>query len=133
MLGRAKRGLAPLRRAARAAHERKNNTYNSGLLAEIIVMLWLLLHGYLIMAWRFKTHLGEVDIVARRGRTIVAVEVKARKNPTGEEITTNQRRRIADAMQLFLLKNLRFMEYNVRYDAALVKLPLRVNYQENAW
>lgn len=46
--------------------------------AETIAAWWLRLKGWTILARRLKTPLGEVDIVARRGRTVAFVEVKAR-------------------------------------------------------
>ncbi|HEU4705075.1 MAG TPA: YraN family protein [Sphingomicrobium sp.] len=46
--------------------------------AETIAALWLRLHGWRILARRARVPGGEVDIVARRGRTLAFVEVKAR-------------------------------------------------------
>ena len=46
--------------------------------AEAIAALWLRLHGWRILARRARVPGGEVDIVARRGRTLAFVEVKAR-------------------------------------------------------
>jgi putative endonuclease len=46
--------------------------------AETIAAWWLRLKGYAILARRVRTPVGEVDLVARRGRTLVFVEVKAR-------------------------------------------------------
>ena len=46
--------------------------------AEAIAALWLQLRGWRILARRARVPGGEVDIVARRGRTIAFVEVKAR-------------------------------------------------------
>ena len=46
--------------------------------AEAIAALWLRLHGWKILARRAKVRGGEVDIIARRGRTLAFVEVKAR-------------------------------------------------------
>jgi putative endonuclease len=37
------------------------------------------LHGYEILARRFRTRMGEIDIVARDGQTLVFIEVKARR------------------------------------------------------
>ena len=53
-------------------------TYQTGLAAESICRLALPLKFYSILAERYKTPVGEIDIIARRGNTVVAVEVKAR-------------------------------------------------------
>ena len=45
---------------------------------------WLRLQGWRIVARRVKTPRGEIDLVARRGRTVAFVEVKWRA--TGEEL-----------------------------------------------
>ncbi len=47
-------------------------------MAETRCALGLRLRGYRVLARRYKVPVGEVDIVARRGRTLVFVEVKAR-------------------------------------------------------
>ena len=46
--------------------------------AETIAALWLRLHGWRILARRARVRGGEVDIIARPGRTLAFVEVKAR-------------------------------------------------------
>ena len=40
--------------------------------------LWLRLHGWRMIARRVKTSRGEIDRIARRGRTVLFVEVKWR-------------------------------------------------------
>ena len=40
--------------------------------------LWLRLQGWRIVARRVKTPRGEIDLIARRGRTVAFIEVKAR-------------------------------------------------------
>jgi len=46
--------------------------------AEALAALWLRLKGWTILARRVRTPVGEVDLIARRGRTVAFIEVKAR-------------------------------------------------------
>jgi len=46
--------------------------------AETIAAWWLRLHGWRILAQRARVPGGEVDLIARRGRTLAFVEVKQR-------------------------------------------------------
>lgn len=50
----------------------------SGRRAETLAAWWLRLKGWRILARRARTPLGEVDLIARRGRTVAFIEVKAR-------------------------------------------------------
>ena len=58
--------------------------------AETIAAWWLRLQGYAILARRLRTPRGEVDLVARRGRTLVFVEVKARRDLTAGQWALRQ-------------------------------------------
>ncbi len=95
--------------------------YRLGLSAERLCRLILRLKCYRILAVRYKTPVGEIDIVARRGRTVIAVEVKAR--PTREEalfsVTPFQQKRIANALLLFV-KARHLAAYDLRFDVMLV-------------
>jgi putative endonuclease len=53
--------------------------YQTGLRAEKLAALYLRCKGYRILGRRYKTPVGEIDLIARRGRIVVFVEVKARK------------------------------------------------------
>lgn len=81
---------------------RRRAAQSRGLVAETWAALWLRLKGYRILARRLRTPAGEIDLVARRGATLIAVEVKAR--PTVEAsiaaVSTRQRLRIARALDL---------------------------------
>src|SRR5262249_15501483 len=59
---------------------------------------------YRILARRYRTPAGEIDLVARRGRTIVFVEVKQRPSETEglDAVTAAARRRISRAAELWI-------------------------------
>lgn len=61
------------RMARRAAETR-------GRRAEWIAALWLTCKGYRVLARRVKTKLGEIDLVARKGKILAFIEVKARSS-----------------------------------------------------
>jgi putative endonuclease len=59
-----------------AAGRRRNEA--KGRRAEAIAAFYLQLKGYRILARRVQTRVGEIDLVARKGDTLIFVEVKAR-------------------------------------------------------
>lgn len=62
----------------RTAAGRRRLTFLRGLGAERIALFWLMAKGYRPLARRYAGAGGEIDLVMRRGATIVFVEVKAR-------------------------------------------------------
>lgn len=96
----------------------KKKTYQFGIMAEKIVMIFLRLKGYQILAWRFKSVFGEVDIIAKKKQIVVAIEVKARsKKALVEEILRpKQIARIKKSAELFYLRNERFHNCDLRFD-----------------
>ena len=57
---------------------KRQRAESGGRRAETLAAWWLRLKGWRILATRARTPVGEVDLVARRGRTLAFVEVKAR-------------------------------------------------------
>ena len=55
--------------------------------AERLAAIWLRLHGWRVLAQRARVPGGEVDIIARRGRTLAFVEVKARATLEAAELS----------------------------------------------
>jgi len=96
--------------------------FQTGISAESRAAAWLIARGYRILARRFRTRFGEIDIVARRRDTLVFVEVKAR--PTLDEaayaVTPQQRRRIIAAAQMWLAGHPEHEALACRFDAVLV-------------
>lgn len=97
-----------------------------GRAGEFSAALLLRLKGYRVLARRFSlgagTGAGEVDLIARRGRTLAFVEVKARTglDAAAEAIRPEQRRRIVRAAEAFLAERPGLSELEVRFDAVLV-------------
>jgi putative endonuclease len=81
----------------------------------------LITKGYRIAAPRWKTPLGEIDIVARRRRALVFVEVKARVrvDDAAQAVTERGRRRIIAAAELWLAHHPDDAE-RIRFDVILV-------------
>ncbi len=95
---------------------------SAGRQAETIAALWLRLKGYSIVARRHKTPVGEIDIVAKKGRTLVAVEVKSR--PSLDiglgSVSEKQWSRIARTIQWTLSSRPDLAESDARFDLVVV-------------
>jgi putative endonuclease len=84
--------------------EKRVRAYRHGLFAETIAALLLRLKGHRIIARRYKTPVGEIDLVALKGKRLAFVEVKQRKtfDEAGWSLPTRARRRIVRAAQYWL-------------------------------
>ena len=105
--------------------------FGLGISAESRAAAWLIAHGYRILARRFKSPLGEIDIIAARGRTLIFVEVKARAtlDEAAEAVTERQKQRIAAAAEIWLANNPMPAIRDMRFDCILVapgKLPRHI-------
>jgi putative endonuclease len=100
--------------------------YRRGHRGEWLAALALTLKGYRIVARRFRTPVGEIDLIARRGDLVAIVEVKVR--PTlllaMEAIARQSERRIEAAADIWLARQRDFARLSVRYDMVAV-LPWR--------
>jgi len=105
-----------------------------GLDAEAMAAWRLRLKGYRILARRFRCPQGEIDLVARRGRTLAFVEVKARaRDADAELITSRQRRRIERAASVFLQRHPALATLELRFDAVRVEGTGRFHHLPGAW
>ena len=86
-----------------------------GISAESRAAAYLVAKGYRIVARRFKTAVGEVDIVARRRGVLVFVEVKARNSldDAAESLLPRQQRRIVAAAGAWLAAHPESLTHNV--------------------
>ncbi len=90
--------------------------------AEALAAWRLRLSGYRILARRFRVTQGEVDLVARRGRVLAMVEVKARADTSSaaDALQSRQRRRIERAALAFLQRHPEFSALRLRFDLMLI-------------
>jgi putative endonuclease len=105
--------------------------FRLGLSAESRAAMVLIAKGYRILARRFKTPAGEIDIVARRRRVLVFVEVKAREraDDAAEAVTDRNRQRIVAAAELWLARNPAGPQCDIHFDVILVtpgKIPQHI-------
>ena len=105
--------------------------FQLGISAESRAAVWLIAKGFRILARRWKSPAGEIDIVARRRRLLVFAEVKARADldHAAESVTPRQRQRIAAAAEAWLAVHGMDGYDDIRFDAILVapgKLPRHI-------
>src|SRR5256885_8600033 len=111
----------------RAVRPERQVAFRLGLSAETRAAALLLAKGYRIVARRWRSPVGEIDLVVRRGRLLVFVEVKARGrfDDAAEAVTERQRRRIVAAAEAWLASHADDLACDIRFDAVLVA-PWRV-------
>lgn len=115
--------------------EARRAAYRRGLGAEARAALLLRVKGYRIVARGYRCPAGEIDIVARRGAVLVAVEVKARATQTAaaEAIDPRQRNRIERALGVFLAHNPAHAGCDIRFDAILLSPRRWPRHIADAW
>ena len=96
--------------------------FNTGVSAETRAAALLIAKGYRILARRFRSPYGEIDIVARKRDLIAFVEVKARAtlDDAAYAVTPRQQRRIVDAAQAWLMVHPEHAEFDMRFDVMLI-------------
>jgi putative endonuclease len=124
-----------MERKSPARVERGRAAYASGLRAETFAALWLMLKAYRIIGWRVKTRAGEIDLVVRRGRTLVFVEVKARGTAEGaaEALGAHQRERLLRAASLYVASRPALQALDMRFDVVLVSPRHWPRHLTDAW
>lgn len=115
--------------------DKKIRAYRRGFQAEILAALYLRMKGYRVLAMRYKTKIGEADIIASRGKTLAVVEVKLRRDTDSalESVTPSNRRRVEQAARDFLTRHPRWAGHDVRFDVIALGWPLRLRHLDNAW
>jgi putative endonuclease len=113
------------------SRERRRAAFRRGDRAELLCLWQLRFKGYRILARRYRTPVGEIDLVAQRGKVLAAIEVKARDDlaTASEAVSARQRGRIARALLHFLSTRPDLARLSPRFDVMLVaprRLPRHV-------
>src|SRR4029077_16977690 len=113
---------APQDKATKIASPQRVAAFRTGLSAEGRAAALLMAKGYRILAKRFRTPHGEIDIVAKRRNLLAFVEVKARASldEAAFAVTPRQQARIIDAAQAWLAAHPEHAEFELRFDAILI-------------
>jgi putative endonuclease len=99
--------------------QRRVRAYRRGLFAETVAALLLRLKGHRILARRYRTPVGEIDLVALKGKRLAFVEVKRRRSFEEWTLPAKQRRRIVRAAQYSLSGHPGFAGHELAFDVVL--------------
>ena len=97
---------------------RRQATYERGLSAERLAGWYLRLKGYRILKRRWRTPVGEIDLLATRGKTLVIIEVKHRATikQALECVTNRQSQRLLRALHYAVSAMPRYANHTWRCD-----------------
>ncbi|MFH1158535.1 MAG: YraN family protein [Pseudomonadota bacterium] len=97
-------------------------SHQKGLRAEAFAGLYLRLKGYRVVEERWKTPMGEIDLIVRRGRRLAFIEVKLRGTAAAavESIHARNRFRVRSAAELYLQKHPEYTGWELGFDALVM-------------
>jgi putative endonuclease len=110
------------RRGDRPPRPERVIAFRAGLSAESRAAAYLIAKGYRIVARRFKSPVGEIDIIARRRGVLIFVEVKTRAtlDQAAFAVLPRQQRRIAAGAGAWLAVHPEDAASPMRFDVVLV-------------
>ena len=125
----------PHSKRQRKPHSNKIDAERKGRRAENIVAFLLRLKGYRILGQRVKTPKGEIDIIAKRFKSLVFIEVKARRDyETGVlSVTQRQAKRIISAANYWRSAQENYNDCACRFDIVIVNPYLSITHLKSAF
>jgi putative endonuclease len=111
-----------------------NSHYRAGIWAEYIAALYLLFNGYRILKFRYKTKVGEIDVITKKGATYCFVEVKYRQSLSDAvaAVSAQSQSRIRRAGEHYLLGK-GIESPSVRFDVIGLTPQLKIRHEKNAF
>lgn len=101
---------------ARPADSARRQAERYGRRAETLAALVLMAQGFRILDRRVRGPGGEIDLLARRGRLLVACEVKARRRQETEVVAPRQWQRIAATLDGYVARRMQLADCDRRFD-----------------
>ncbi len=115
----------------------KISDHNSGLIYEKLAICFLKFKLYKILYQRYKSYTGEIDIIAKKNKTIIFIEVKYRKNLNYnyDIVTKRQINRIKRTALLYMVTSKKFSnnKFDMRFDLIIIHSYFLVNHIKNVW
>ncbi|HVO04714.1 MAG TPA: YraN family protein [Candidatus Cybelea sp.] len=115
--------------------ESGRQAFHRGHGAERRAAWWLRLKGYRVLAINWRSVVGEIDLIARRGTTLAIVEVKQRIDHDAATLalTPTQIRRLARAAELYIAQHPRVIGLTLRFDLVTFGRMGRPIHMKDAW
>lgn len=109
--------------AAERDRGKRRKAERRGRFAEILVAVYLRLKGYRIVALRYRTPVGEIDIIARKKDLTAFIEVKARREVRQalDAVGPAAQHRIRSAADCWLATQMDAHLLSLRYDIVAVQ------------
>ncbi len=106
-----------------------------GVQGEDMAAQYLLQQGYNILARRYKTKFGEIDLIVEKEHILCFVEVKIRQSTAEalESITARARTRIEKSALYYLSEHPEMMGRGMRFDVIAIAKPFQITHLDNAW
>ena len=110
------------------------NSHDKGVISEFIALVILKIKGYQALKKRYKTSLGEIDLICKKKDYIIFIEIKFRKDKHSlfDSINKKQQHRIISASKVYLQQN-NLYHSNIRYDAIFISKPFFFKHIKNAF
>lgn len=110
------------------------NSYKRGRISEGIALCWLYLKGYHLLEQRYRNKAGEIDLLMRKGRKLIAVEIKFRSTLEHAAfcLRLSQQQRIERTLKGYIAR-LNWQPEEIRFDVILMAPFCWPYHVKNAW